>query len=70
MYEFYYGYLKRKYSAKLLFTDTYSLVCDIGAENIHEDFYEDKKFYDFSDYSRDSRFSVFWSSVPQYIYFS
>ena len=26
-------------------------------ENIYEDFYEDKKFYDFSDYSRDSRFS-------------
>ena len=42
MYEFYYRYIKRKFIADLLFTDTDSLVYETGAEDIYEDFYKDR----------------------------
>ena len=42
MYEFHYKYVKSKYDAKLLFTDTDSLVYEIKIEDICEDFYQDK----------------------------
>ena len=56
MYEFYYNYIKSKFDAKLLFTDTDSLVYEIKTEDVFEDFYEDKKLFDFSDHSLDSKF--------------
>ena len=56
MYEFHYGYVKRKLNAKLLFADTDSLVNETGAENVYEDFYEDSGLFDFRDYPRDSNF--------------
>ena len=42
MYEFHYKYIKSKFDAKLLLTDTDSLVCEIKPEDVYEDFYEDK----------------------------
>ena len=53
MYEFHYKYIKRKYDAKLLFTDTDSLVYEIKTEDVYEDFYKDKNLFDFSDYLSD-----------------
>ena len=50
MYEFHYKYIKNKFDAKLLFTDTGSLVYEIKTENVYEDFYLDKDLFDFSDY--------------------
>ena len=44
------GMLK-KYNAKLLFTDTDSLIYDI-----YEDFTEDKNLIDFCDYQQNSKF--------------
>ena len=41
MYEFHYKYIKSKYSANLLFTDTDSLVYEIETD-IYEDYYENK----------------------------
>ena len=41
MYEFHYKYIKTKYNAKLLFTDT---VYKIKTDDVYEDFYEDKSF--------------------------
>ena len=55
MYEFQYQYIKIKFSTDLFLTD--SLVYEIGAENIHEEFYNDKNLFAFSDYSRDSKLS-------------
>ena len=49
MYEFHYKYIKSKFDAKLLFTDTDSLVYEIKTENFYEDFYGDKNLFDFSD---------------------
>ena len=50
MYEFHYNYIKRKYNAKLLFTDTDSLVYEIETEDVYEDLHEDKSLFGFSDY--------------------
>ena len=41
-----------------MFTNTGSLVDEIETEDVYEDFDEDKNLFDFSDYPRDSKFSV------------
>ena len=56
MYEFHYKHIKRKYNAKLLFTDTDSLVYETESGDYYEDFEEDKNLFDFSNYTRDSKF--------------
>ena len=56
MNKFHYEYNKNKFDAKLLFTDTDSLVYEIKTEDVYEDFYGDKNLFDFSDYSLDSKF--------------
>ena len=51
------NYIKRKFDAKLLFTDTDSLVYEIKTEeDIYEFFYKDKNLFDFSNYPKDSMF--------------
>ena len=56
MYELHYKYIKRKFSANLLFTDTDTLVYEIKTDNVYQAFYEDKNLFDFSDCPRDSKF--------------
>ena len=56
MYDFRYNYIKRKYDAKLLFTDTDSLVYEIKTNDVYEDFYKDTDLFDFSDYLNHSKF--------------
>ena len=56
MYEFHYKYIKSKSDAKLLFTDTDSLVYEIKTKDVYEDFYQDKHLFHFSDYPLDSKF--------------
>ena len=58
MHEFQYKYIKSKSDAKLLFTDTDSLVYEIKTEDVYEDFYQDKNLFDFSDYPLDSIFFI------------
>ena len=49
--------LKKKFNAELLFTDTDSLLTyEIKSENVYEEFYKWKDLFDFSNYSKDSRF--------------
>ena len=55
-YEFHYKYIKNKFDANLLFTDTDSLVYEIKTEDAYESFYEDKNLFDFSDYPLNSKF--------------
>ena len=54
MYDFHYNYIKKSYGAKLLFTDTCSLVYEVETDDVYEDFYKDKDLFDFSDYPQDS----------------
>ena len=48
MYEFHNKYIKRRFNADFLFTDTGILVYEIKTEGVSEDFYEDKNLFDFS----------------------
>ena len=57
MYEFYYQYFGTEFdNGKLLFRDTDSLVFETETDDVYEDFYENKKLFDFSDYAKDSIF--------------
>ena len=56
MYDFHYNYILKKYrdKAKLLFTDTDSLTYEIEADDIYQDFWNDKEKFDNSDYHESS----------------
>ena len=53
MYEFHYDSVENKYgnNSRLLFTDTDSLMYEMKTEGVYEDFRNDKKMFDFSNYS-------------------
>ena len=48
--------LKKNFDAELLFTDTDSLTYEIKSENVYEEFFKWKDLFDFSNYSKDSKF--------------
>ena len=52
MYEFCYKYVGTKCydRSKLLFTDTDNLLNEIEADDVYEDFYENKNLFDFRYY--------------------
>ena len=52
---FHYNYVHNRYSdtAEMLLTDKDSLMYEIKAENVHEDFYKDKDLFVFSYYLTD-----------------
>ena len=64
MYKFHYEiplmyifhYVKNKFDAKLLFTDTDSLVYEVKGEDAYEVFYSDKHLFDFSNYPVNSKY--------------
>ena len=58
MYFFHYLYIKKKYEAKLLFTDTDSLAYEIEAEDVYEDLWKDKDLFDYSDYHENSPYFI------------
>ena len=53
IHEFHYAYIKNKYgnNARLLLTDTDSLMHRTKTEDIYEDFSKNKEILDFSNYS-------------------
>ena len=48
--------LKNNFDAELLFTDTDSLTYEIKSENVCGKFFKWKDLFDFSNYSKDSKF--------------
>ena len=56
MYYFQYNFVKKNFSAELLFTDTDRLTYEIKSENVHKEFFKWKDLFDFSNYSNDSTF--------------
>ena len=48
MYDYHYNYVKRKFDANLLFTDTDSLTYEVKTGDTFEEFCKDKNLYDFS----------------------
>ena len=56
MYDFHYNFIKKNFNPELLFTDTDRLTYKIKSENVYEDFFTWKELFDFSNYSKDSKF--------------
>ena len=57
MYDFHYNFIKKKkIDAELLFTDTGSLTYEIKLENVYKEFFNWKELFDFTNYSKDSKF--------------
>ena len=58
MYEFHYDYIKNKYGNKsrLLFTGTDILMYEVKNEDVYADFSQDKKMFDFGNYSANSKY--------------
>ena len=56
MYDFHYNFIKKHFDAELLFTDTDSLTYEIKSKNVYEEFFKWKDLFDFSNYSKDSKF--------------
>ena len=54
MYRFHYDYVLKTLNAKLLFTDTDSLVYEIKDGNVYDQCFKDKHLFDFSGYPKDS----------------
>ena len=56
MYDFHYNYIKKKHNnrARLLFINTDSLTYQIEAEDVYNDFWNDKDMFDNSDYPESS----------------
>ena len=56
MYDFHYNFIKKNFDAELLFTDTDSLTVEIKSKDVCEGFFKCKDLYDFSNYSKASKF--------------
>ena len=56
MYYFHLNFIEKEFDAELLFTDTDSLTDEIKPENAYKKFYKCKNMFDFSNYSKDSKF--------------
>ena len=56
MYDFHYNFINKNFDAELLFTDTDSLTYEIKSENFYEEFFKSKDLFDFSNYSKNSKF--------------
>ena len=56
MYDFHYNFIKKRFHAELLFTDTGSLTYEIKLENVYEEFSKTKNLFDLSNYPKDWKF--------------
>ena len=56
MYDFHYNFIKKNFNAELLFTVTDSLTYEIKSEIVYEECFKWKDLFDFSNYSKDSKF--------------
>ena len=54
MYQFHYDFVSKDFDARLLFTDTDSLVYEIRVGNVYEQCFRDKHLLDFSGYPKGS----------------
>ena len=56
VYKFHYDYVLKTFDAKILFTDTDSLVYDINGRNVYEQCFKSRELFDFSGYPKDSAY--------------
>ena len=60
MYQFHYDFVLKTFNARLLFTDTNSLVYEIKDGYVYDQCFKDKHLFDFSGYPKDS---VYYGSL-------
>ena len=56
MYDFHYKFVKKHFNFELLFTDADSLDYKIKSEDVSEEFFKYKYFFDFNNYPKNSQF--------------
>ena len=56
IYDFHYNFIKKHFDAAFLFTDTDSLMYEIKSEDVYEEIFNRKYFFDFRNFSKDSKF--------------
>ena len=56
MYDFHYIFIKKHFDAELVFADTDSLTYQIKSEDVYQEFFKHKYFFEFSNYPKDSKF--------------
>ena len=56
MHKLHYDYVCNKYDAKLLFTDTDSLVHEINSGDVYEQCFKDRRLFGFSGHPIDSKY--------------
>ena len=56
IYDFHYGFIKKRFDAELLFTDTDSLTYKIKSEDVYKELFEHKHLFDVSNYLKDLKF--------------
>ena len=56
IYDFFYNFIKKNFDAELLFPGTDSLTDEIKSENVYKESFKWKDLFDFSNYSKDSKF--------------
>ena len=54
MYQFHYDYVCNNFDARLLFTDTDSLVYEIKSDSVYEECFRDIDLFGFGGYPKDS----------------
>ena len=55
MYDLHYGFIKKRFHAELLFTDTDSRTYEIKSKDVYEEFLKHKHLFDFSSHPQDSK---------------
>ena len=58
MYDFCYIFFKKRFDAELLFTDTDSLTFEIKSEDVYEEYFKHKYFFDYSNFSKTLSFLI------------
>ena len=53
MDDFHYHFIKKRFDAELLFTDSESLAYKIKSEDVYEKIFKHKHLFDFSNYPKD-----------------
>ena len=52
----FYNFIKKKFDAELLFTDTDSFTYEVKSEDVYEELFKHKDLFDFGNYPKDSKF--------------
>ena len=57
MYDFHHNFfVKKHFDTELLFSDTDILTYEIKSEDVYEEFFKHKHWFDFSNFPKDSKF--------------